>query len=164
MVANSYYGPVIHDPRFPVSPGRFPAEPPGPWHTPDIPPLWGAIPDPPVIRTTSPVDVWFGYPRDPLPQRPPIGDPMMQRPPNSRHPVTGAPTWRPEFGDDPLPPSWNVQSAANGAHPITGAPTFVADRPPTGWWQPDQRPAWQERFSGDAPAPLGHRRRAVVPA
>jgi hypothetical protein len=138
---NSSVGPVVNPPRFPESPGRFPPEPPGPWHTPEIPPLWGDLPPPPDINTQAPVDPWFGWTlQAPWQQRPPVGPPMPVRHPNARHPVTGAPIWVPELGDAPLPPSWNAQSLANGTHPITGAPNYVPDQPPTGWWQPGQRP------------------------
>lgn len=125
------------DPSF----GRLPSQPSqGPISTPNIPPLWHE-PEPPIIRTQAPVDPWFGNTLDaPFQQRPPYGPPMPRRTPNGRHPVTGAPIWVPEFGDQPLPPSWNAQVQANGTHPITGAPNFVAQRPPTGWWQPDTRP------------------------
>ena len=109
--------------------------------TPDIPKLWGDLPAPPKINTQAPVDPWFGFTLDaPFPQRPPVGGPMPTRPPNSRNPVTGAPTWRPEEGTNSLPPSWNVQAAANGVHPITGAPNYTPERPPTGWWQFPNRP------------------------
>ena len=117
--------------------GRFQDEP---IETPDIPPLW-AEPEPPIVNMAPPVDPWFGYTwENPPPQRPPVGGPMPIREPNSRNPATGAPTWRPEEGNNPLPPSWNTQVAANGVHPITGAPNYTPARVPNGWWPPDRRP------------------------
>ena len=97
--------------------------------TPDIPPLWGFLPDPPV-------DPWVGDPiPEPFPQRPPLGPPLLQRAPNSRHPLTGAPTWRPELGDQPLPPFQRYEVTPNARHPVTGALLYFRSGEviPPGW-------------------------------
>ena len=107
--------------------------------TPAVPPLWKS-PDPPKVNTTAPVDPWWGHPLpggEPFRQRPPLDPtPLPTRPANSRHPLTGAPTWRPELGDDPLPPSTSTgeqHPPANARSPITGALLVMRGPVPKDW-------------------------------
>jgi hypothetical protein len=44
------------------------------------------------------------------------------------------------LGDQPLPPSWNIETVPNGVHPITGAPNYTPAQTPMGWWPPGNRP------------------------
>ena len=95
--------------------------------TPVVPPLWGDLPDPPILNTEGPGGTGVRPAtrlRLPLPQRPPHGPPMFAVMPNDRM-FTGAPTWNPELPDDaPMPPSPRGPTAATGRHPITGAPVW----------------------------------------